>query len=155
MKKRLEWFGTSVSEQETIIQISRDGKKANIYSTDTLMINKLDKIAKRKKEVLCDGKLAAVEYEVDKKMVKVSAARKNKELSEEERARRAERMKKVREIKNRTPILPVQSNKNYRVVLYKGFFMNKLQERLAYVVQSNKNYRGNLRCFYVVQFNIS
>lgn len=107
MKKRLEWFGTSVGEQETIIQISRDGKKANIYSTDTLMIGKLDKIAKRKKEVLCDGKLAAVEYEVDKKMVKVSAARKNKELSEEERARRAERMKKVREMKNRTPILPV------------------------------------------------
>jgi hypothetical protein len=98
MKKRLEWFGTSVSEQETIIQISRDGKKANIYSTDTLMINKLDKIAKRKKEVLCDGKLAAVEYEVDKKMIKVSSVRKKKELTPEEKSVLVERLKK-----NRTP----------------------------------------------------
>ena len=98
MKKRLEWFGTSVSEQETIIQISRDDKKANIYSTDTLMINKLDKIAKRKKEVLCDDKLAAVEYEVDKKMVKVSSVRKKKELTPEEKSVLVERLKK-----NRTP----------------------------------------------------
>lgn len=95
MKKRLEWFGTFVSEQETIIQISRDGKKANIYSTDTLMIGKLDKIAKRKKEVLCDGKLAAVEYEVDKKMVKVSSPRRKRELSSEEKAILSERMKKI------------------------------------------------------------
>lgn len=95
MAKKKELFGTPVSEQETIIQISRDGKTASIYSTDTLMIGKLDKVTKRKKEILCDGKLAAVEYEVDKKMIKVSTPRRKRELSSEEKAILSERMKKI------------------------------------------------------------
>ena len=94
MKKRLEWFKTPFNEQETIIQISREGSTASVYTTDTTMVTKLDKKYPRKKEILCDGKLAAIEYFVPKRDVRFTLPR---TLTEEQRKACAERISKGRE----------------------------------------------------------
>lgn len=43
-----------ISEQETVIQFSRDGETMNIYTSDSTVMTKLDKIYKRKREHIAD-----------------------------------------------------------------------------------------------------
>ena len=50
-----------ISEQETVIQFGRDGETMNIYTSDSTVMTKLDKIYKRKREHIADGQIYAVE----------------------------------------------------------------------------------------------
>ena len=56
-------------EQETVIQISRDTDVANIYTTDSRYINKLDKIYKSSRKIKCGRKIVAMEYDVPAKAI--------------------------------------------------------------------------------------
>lgn len=56
-------------EQETVIQIGRDGDVAVVYTTDTRYINKLDKMYKRSKVYRNGRTVAAVEYRVPFKCI--------------------------------------------------------------------------------------
>lgn len=82
-------------EQETVICIGRDDKKARIYTSDSRWMSKLDKVAKRTKVHKNGRALVATEYLVPEKFVKVTPPRKMK-LTEAQRAALSERMKKVR-----------------------------------------------------------
>lgn len=82
------------SEQETVIVIDRQTRKANIYSTDTRFINKLDKRYERTKEHYNEDGICAVEYEVPENLV---SFRNKRELTEEQKKAISERMKKARE----------------------------------------------------------
>lgn len=48
-------MGAPISEQETVVQFDRDGETMNIYTSDTTIMTKLDKIYKRKREHRADG----------------------------------------------------------------------------------------------------
>ena len=56
-------------EQETVIQFDRNGKACHVYTTDTTMMTKLDKIHKCVKHDFADGKPIAAYYEFDKKLL--------------------------------------------------------------------------------------
>ena len=88
-------MGLSTQEQETVICIGRDDKKARIYTSDSRWFSKLDKVADRT-EVHKQGR--AVEYVVPEKYVKVSKPRKLN-LSEEQKAKLAENARKARKKK--------------------------------------------------------
>lgn len=90
-------MAVSISEQETVIQIDRETGKANIYTSDARVITKLDKIYDRT-EVHKQGRsITAVEYQVPEKLISFrKGTAKRKPLTEAEKKRRAENMKKVR-----------------------------------------------------------
>lgn len=60
-------MGISTTEQETTINYSRNGGLCSIWTCDSTVITKLDKIYKCKKEhVSDDGSIWAKEYEIPK-----------------------------------------------------------------------------------------
>ena len=85
----------STEEQETVIQISRSTKVANIYTTDTRKINKLDKMYERKVVHKQGREMVAVEYEVPEKLISYRAG-KPRATSAAEKKAMADRMKKAR-----------------------------------------------------------
>ena len=93
----LAFAGIPVNEQETVIVIDRETRRATIYTTDTRYMNKLDKIYKRKNTRLNDGKIAALEYEVPEKLVSFRSKATKRNLTEEQRQAFTERMKKAKE----------------------------------------------------------
>lgn len=56
-------------EQETVTQISREGENAVIYTTDTRVINRLDKKYSRTKVYRSSRMVCAVEYDVPARCV--------------------------------------------------------------------------------------
>lgn len=95
-KNTLPLAGLSISEQETVITIDRETRRARIYTSDTRYINKLDKRYERKREHINDGKIAAVEYEVPEKLVSFRSKISKPNFSEEHRKALAERAKKLK-----------------------------------------------------------
>ena len=53
-------------EQETVIQFDRNGTVCHVYTTDSTVMTKLDKIHKRVKQDYVGGKPIAAYYEFDK-----------------------------------------------------------------------------------------
>ena len=53
-------------EQETVIQFDRNGTVCHVYTTDSTVMTKLDKIHKRVKQDYVNGKPIAAYYEFDK-----------------------------------------------------------------------------------------
>lgn len=88
----------TLEEQETVIRIGRDDKKARIYTADTRWIRKLDKIAERTATHKSGRAVVATEYIVSEKYVDVKVPRKLK-LTADQRAKLAENAKKAREAK--------------------------------------------------------
>ena len=87
-----------ICEQETTITIARDGRGARIWSSDTVMIAKLDKLCKTSPEnyrlekigYFEDGSIANKFYFIaDKDLLKFRARK--RVLSEEQKAAYAER----------------------------------------------------------------
>lgn len=96
----------SYSEQETVIGFSRDEDIAHIYTSDTTMMTKFDKLARTSehwnevKTTTCDGELVGKFYECPKKLLSYrGTTRTGREMSEEERRAAAERLKNARERK--------------------------------------------------------
>lgn len=88
-------MGAPISEQETVVQFDRDGETMNIYTSDTTIMTKLDKIYKRKREHRADGQLYAVEYDVDKRLLTFRSKRTKLNLTDEQRKAAAERAKRI------------------------------------------------------------
>ena len=56
-------------EQETVVQYSRNTDTATIYTTDSTVVNKLDKKYKRTRIHRSGGQISAIEYDIPKKMI--------------------------------------------------------------------------------------
>ena len=85
-------------EQETVICIGRDDKKARVYTSDTRWMTKMDKVAARQKIHKQGRAITAVEYVVPEKYVKMAIPRK-RNLSTEQKTKLAEQLKKARKKK--------------------------------------------------------
>ena len=97
--KAESFAGLSAIEQETVITIDRETRRARIYTSDTRFINKLDKLYERKKVHRNADGITAVEYEVPEKYISFRSGKTTRVYTEEERAALSERMKKMRENK--------------------------------------------------------
>lgn len=91
-------MGAPISEQETVIQFDRDGETMNIYTSDSTVMTKLDKIYKRTREHRADGQLYAVEYDVDKRLLSFRSKLTKRTMTDKEKAVLSERMKRMRAI---------------------------------------------------------
>lgn len=91
--------GLSTIEQETVITIDRETRRACIYTSDTRFINKLDKLYERKKVHRNADGITAVEYEVPEKYISFRKGIVRMNLTDEQKRIRSERMKKLRERK--------------------------------------------------------
>ena len=88
--------GLPCNEQETVICIDRETRAVRIYTSDTRFINKLDKLYERKRVHRNEDGITAVEYEVAEKLISFRSGLSKRVYTDEERAARAERMKKMR-----------------------------------------------------------
>ena len=70
--------GLSIEEQETVVQIDRQTKKAVIYTSDTRVMNKLDKKYERAKEHRSDGRIVALEFHVPEALITFRSPRTKK-----------------------------------------------------------------------------
>lgn len=59
-------YKVPTDEQETVIQFDRNGAVCHVYTTDSTMMTKLDKIHKRVKQDFANRKAIAAYYEFDK-----------------------------------------------------------------------------------------
>lgn len=84
-----------IYEQETVIQISRDSDKMEIWTSDSTMITRLDKLCEKSNRWLCtsvgriEGDVVNKEYVGDKELLSLLPdKRKVKPLTEEQKAQR-------------------------------------------------------------------
>lgn len=86
-----------ISEQETTINIYRDSDIAKVYTTDSTMITKLDKMVAKQpdKYKIVKQDEYGKWYEFPKKLMGFRSASTPKTISEEERKKRAERMREI------------------------------------------------------------
>lgn len=98
-------MSVSIQEQETTISFSRDGEYADIYTSDTTMMTKFDKLAENTDapdweciEEVHDqcGSLCAKIYRTKKKLISARATVVTRELTEEQRQELSDRLRAVR-----------------------------------------------------------
>ena len=84
-----------IYEQETVIQVSRDSDKMNIWTSDTTMMTRLDKLCEKSNRWTCtsegkiDGDVVNKEYVEDKALLSlIPNTRKMKPLTEEQKAQK-------------------------------------------------------------------
>ena len=94
-EKKIPRGAVSPSEQETVVVIDRQTRKANIYSTDTRFINKLDKRYERTKEHFNEDGICAVEYEVPENLISFRSPTTKRTMTEEQKKAASERLKKM------------------------------------------------------------
>ena len=103
-------MGLALSEQETVIRIGREEQEAVVYTSDTTMMTRLDKLADPENEKAPLWKLKEVHrsrsgegvaktYTTNKKLVSFRAGIVTRDLTEEQKAELAERMRNAQ--KNR------------------------------------------------------
>lgn len=90
-------------EQETTISYTREGGMAKIYTTDTTVITKLDKMCKASPawELVCEeaakkGGIVSKTYQCPKGLISYRKDQIKRELTEEQRKEKADRMKNAR-----------------------------------------------------------
>lgn len=91
---------TPIYEQETIVRITRDEENAVVYTSDLTMMTKLDKLVETSGEWYLvkstnfkDGTIADKTYECPKRLISFRKNTMRMELTEEQRAERAERLR--------------------------------------------------------------
>lgn len=92
------YMAVPTDEQETVVTYSRNDDKAVIYTTDTTVMTKLDKMGgvyKRVKESKESGVVVAVTYEAPKRLISYRSRVMKPKLSEEQKAAAAARMAEV------------------------------------------------------------
>ena len=92
-----KFAGLSTIEQETVLTIDRETRRAYIYTSDTRFINKLDKLYERKKVHRNADGITAVEYEVPEKFISFRSKIAKLTLTDEQRRVLSEQMKKRNE----------------------------------------------------------
>ena len=95
-----------IYEQETVIQISRDSDKMNIWTSDSTMITRLDKLCEKSNRWTCtsvgkiEGDIVNKEYIADKALLSlIPNTRKMKPLTEEQKAQRRALLEKAKQAK--------------------------------------------------------
>lgn len=95
-----------IYEQETVIQISRDSDKMEIWTSDTTMMTRLDKLCEKSNRWVCtsvgkiEGDVVNKEYVGDKELLSLLPdKRKVKPLTEEQKAQRRALLEKAKQAK--------------------------------------------------------
>lgn len=99
-------MGLPIEEQETVINFSRDEERATVYTSDSTMITKLNKLISTEgtewqlDEIIKDkrGEEVARTYSCPKKLVSYRARSMTRELTEEERKAKSDRMKAMHDL---------------------------------------------------------
>lgn len=94
----------TVEEQETVVQFNRAEKYATIYTSDKTMMTKLDKLVEnseyyelKREEHAEDGTIVAKEYRLNEKsLVSFRSTKSNRTMTDEQKAKAAERMRNLR-----------------------------------------------------------
>lgn len=95
----------TLEEMETTINFSRTGAHAEVWTSDTTMYTRLDKLCKENPAMYTcteearnrHGELLSKTYRIaDKSMLSFKPRKRQVVLTEEEKAERAERLKRVR-----------------------------------------------------------
>ena len=99
-------YNVPLEEQETIIQFNRTDKSATVYTSDSTMMTKLDKLCESapeyytlEKQETIDGDVASKFYKLsDKKMISLRSKKVERVMTEEQKKIAAERMRNIRNI---------------------------------------------------------
>lgn len=101
-------MGLSIAEQETTVNFMRDSDICTVYTSDSTVMTKLDKLAESEKapiwklkeeHKLQSGELIGKTYETHKRLVSFRADIVTREMTEEQKKAAAERMRAWREEK--------------------------------------------------------
>lgn len=84
------------NEQETVIQISRDGDVATIYTSDSTMMTKMRKIYPCHRQHVNRGEVVAEEYRVPKPLISFRKKRVKRTLTAEQKEAMKENLKAAR-----------------------------------------------------------
>lgn len=100
-----------VNEQETTIQFDRVGEKANIFTSDSTVMTKLDKLVENSDIWECSGEvkdmngdLFGKEYRCPKNMISFRSRTTTREMTEEQKQRSAEALRLYRENQKKAPL---------------------------------------------------
>lgn len=108
-------MGLSIAEQETSINFMRDSDICTVYTSDSTVMTRLDKLAdsdkaphwKLKEEHrLQGGELVGKTYETHKRLISFRADIATREMTEEQKEAAAERMKEWQEKKRKEKLAP-------------------------------------------------
>lgn len=103
-------MGLAISEQETTVSFSRDNNICTVYTTDSTVMTRLDKLAEsdkaprwriKKEHRLRNGELVGKTYETHKRLISFRADITSRDMTEEQKEAAAERMKEWQERKRR------------------------------------------------------
>ena len=98
-------MGIALDEMETTISFSRTGAHAEVWTCDTTMYTRFDKLCKESPAMYTcteearnrNGQLLSKTYRIaDKSLLSFKPKKRKVVLTEEEKAERAERLKRVR-----------------------------------------------------------
>jgi len=94
-------------EQEVVITFNAEEDIADIYTADPVYIRKMDKLVEQNPEMFrkireekLDGKVVAKRYEFPKRLITIRSKVKSMNMTDEQRAESAERLKVAREMKS-------------------------------------------------------
>lgn len=103
-------MGLTLQEQETTVNFYRDSDICTVYTSDSTVMTKLDKLVENPKaphwklkeeNKTSDGEVVGKTYITHKRLISFRANISTRELTEEQREAAAERMKKYQEQKRR------------------------------------------------------
>lgn len=97
-------MGLNISEQETSVSFSRDSDICSVYTSDTTVMTKLDKLAESDKSPhwrlkeehrLLNGELIGKTYETHKRLISFRSNISTREMSNEQKEAASERLRKM------------------------------------------------------------
>lgn len=97
-------MGLNISEQETSVSFSRDSDICTVYTSDSTIMTKLDKLAESDKSPhwklkeehrLINGELIGKTYETHKRLISFRANISTREMSEEQKEAASKRFKQM------------------------------------------------------------
>lgn len=99
-------IGLSLREQETIIAYDRESREMNIYTADAALLRRLIKLDAYElvREHRKDGQVIAADFKADKSLCFLRSKVLKRDLTEEQRAELADRLRKSRERKAQNQI---------------------------------------------------
>lgn len=103
-------MGLSIAEQETVINFMRDGEECTIYTSDSTVITRLDKLAASrnapqwelaKEHYDKNGELVGKTYRTNKRLISFRSEIVRREMTEEQRQEAGRRLREATERRNR------------------------------------------------------
>lgn len=97
-------MGLNISEQETSVSFSRDSDICTVYTSDTTVMTKLDKLAEsnnsphwklKEEHKLLNGELIGKTYETHKRLISFRSNITTREMSDEQKEVASERFRKM------------------------------------------------------------